>query len=142
MSETDFKFQASVKDTDGDMVNVRANSVEEFTANLLDFPTAEYAQFKANVRGGSNLGSIVQPTQQQAPAQPQQQKTWGQQAPAAPAANGGPAEGTPHPTDVCQSCGQQPRFKNIRAKSGKEFQLWSCPNQRNRDDGHYSQFAN
>ena len=73
-----FKFQASVKDADGDMVNVRADSPEELDAYLSNFPVAAYAQFKANVRGGQALGAVVQPApaqpvQQQAPAQPQ----WG-----------------------------------------------------------------
>lgn len=61
MSSEGFKFQASVKDNDGDMVNVRADSAEELGEYLSNFPVAEYAQFKANVRGGAALGQITHP---------------------------------------------------------------------------------
>lgn len=102
------------------------------TANLL-----KVANNAAPLMENAPQGTVLSQAPQLAP-----QKTWGQQAPAAPQANSGPVDGAVHPTDVCQSCGQQPRFKNITAKSGKQFQLWSCPNQRQRGDGHYSEFAN
>lgn len=68
MSAEGFKFQASVKDNDGDMVNVRADSAEELGEYLSNFPVAEYAQFKANVRGSAALGGIAQPQQGEQPA--------------------------------------------------------------------------
>lgn len=48
-----------------------------------------------------------------------------------------------HPTDVCQSCGARPQYKAVFRKSdNKKFEFWTCPNQRARDDGHYSEFYN
>jgi hypothetical protein len=48
-----------------------------------------------------------------------------------------------HPEGLlCPSCNAGVIFKSITAKTGKTFELWTCPNQRQKDDGHYSQFAN
>lgn len=116
--------------------------VSEKLKNLGDL--VEQTVITANLLKGANNAAPLAPGGAEAapPAAPAPQKTWGQSAPAAPQANNGPVDGAVHPTDVCQACGQQPRFKNITAKSGKQFQLWSCPNQRQRGDGHYSEFAN
>ena len=155
MSGEGFKFQASVKDADGDMVNVRADSAEELGAYLSNFPVAEYAQFKANVRGGAALGQVTQPqapAQQgqpewsQAPAQqapPQQQSGgWGAaQQQSAPPQQGGVQL---HPEGKqCQQCATTLQYKVVTRKSDqKQFKFWACPNQRSRDDGHSSEFAN
>lgn len=149
MSGEGFKFQASVKDADGDMVNVRADSAEELGAYLSNFPVAEYAQFKANVRGGAALGGI---TQAQPPAQqpewsqpqqaaPQQNQGWGAAQQQAPPQNSG---GGAHPEGKqCSQCGAVLQYKVVNRKSdGKQFKFWTCPNQRSRDDGHSSEFAN
>lgn len=150
MSNEGFKFQASVKDADGDMVNVRADSAEELDAYLSNFPVAAYAQFKANVRGGQALGGIVQPSPppQATPAQPQ---GWGQPATPAPtpaaeptwaSPQAGPANGSPHPQGLrCQGCGTPVQYKSFTSKAGKDIKLWSCPQQRAKDDGHYSEFV-
>ncbi len=151
MSNEGFKFQASVKDADGDMVNVRGDSSEELESNLLNFPTGAYAQFKANVRGGQALGGIVAPAQQaaqpaqQAPQQPQGGGGWSnppqqQSAPQqAPQQNGGQF----HPEGKqCQQCAATLQYKVVTRKSdNKQFKFWACPNQRSRDDGHTSEFA-
>jgi hypothetical protein len=139
MSGEGFKFQASVKDSDGDMVNVRADSAEELGAYLSNFPVAEYAQFKANVRGGAALGGIVQPqapAPQAAPAQPewsqapqaapqQQSQGWGaaqQQAPqqSAPQGGGGGGQfaGPPHPEGKQCQCGQVLEYKKTNSGKG------------------------
>lgn len=148
MSNEGFKFQASVKDADGDMVNVRGDSQEELEANLLNFPAGAYAQFKANVRGGAALGGIVQSAPQAAP-QPAQQPQGGggwsnppqqQSAPQqAPQQNGGQL----HPEGKqCQVCSSVLQYKVVTRRSDtKQFKFWACPNQRNRDDGHTSEFA-
>lgn len=135
MSGEGFKFQASVKDADGDMVNVRADSAEELGQHLSNFPVAEYAQFKANVRGGAALGGITQaqpPVQQQAPVQqaaPQQQSQgWGaaQQQSAPPQNNGGGGSrygAQTHPEGKqCDTCGNVLEFAQTR--TGKN--QWKC----------------
>jgi hypothetical protein len=81
-----------------------------------------------------------------APAAPAQQgppPAWAQtpQAPAAPAPQAGVVF---HPEGIVCPMDQQPViFKQITAKaSGKTFQLWTCPNQKSKGDGHFSEFAN
>lgn len=147
MSNEGFKFQASVKDADGDMVNVRADSPEELAAYLSNFPVAEYAQFKANVRGGQALGGITQPApQQQAPAQqaPPQNQGWGQsQQQSAPQGGGQGAYGAQlHPEGKqCEMCGKVLEFK--KTSSGKS--TWRCPDWRwnnGNPNGHAQEWAN
>ena len=145
MSGEGFKLQASVKDADGDMVNVRADSPEELDSYLSNFPVAAYAQFKANVRGGAALGGITQP---QAPAQPgqpewsqpqqaapqQQSQGWGaaqQQAPqqSAPQGGGGGGYGNVqlHPEGTqCGVCGEVLQYGKTRTNKGQ----WKCPQYR------------
>lgn len=157
-----FKFQASVKDADGDMVNVRADSPEELDAYLSNFPVAAYAQFKANVRGGQALGAVVQPApvQQQAPA-PQQgwgqpavpapapavEPTWAAQPVAAPAAppqqNTSKFAGPPHPEG--KTCEHPACSKVLEAKkTSAGADTWRCPDWRwsnGNPNGHTSVFV-
>lgn len=133
---TEFKYQASVKDADGDMVNVRADSAEELEAYLTAFPAGAYAQFKANVRGGQALGAIVQPAQTTPPqmAAPQQQQQqaaapWPSQPPQQQAprpqqgGGGGNFGGRPHPEGKQCQCGQVLEVK--QTGSGKT--VFRCP---------------
>lgn len=161
MSGEGFKFQASVKDADGDMVNVRGDSVEELDHNLSNFPVAAYAQFKANVRGGAALGQITAPAQapvqqEQAPswatgqpqqqAAPQQSQGWGasqQQAPqqSAPQGGGSKFAGPPHPEGkTCSICPNVLEFKKTSTGKG----TWRCSEwrwQNGNPNGHSSEFA-
>lgn len=159
MSGEGFKFQASVKDADGDMVNVRADSAEELGAYLSNFPVAEYAQFKANVRGGAALGGITQPQQQApaqqgqpewsqpqqaAPQQPQQNQGWGSapQQQAQQQGGGSKFAGPPHPEGKqCEMCGKVLEFKKTSTGKG----TWRCPEWRwsnGNPNGHTSEWAN
>lgn len=95
---------------------------------------------------------------QAAPAPVQQQTTpagWGQSAepvptwaaqsaqPQAPQQSFGPQNGSPHPEGKqCQQCGQVVQYKAFTSKAGKPMKLWTCPNQRQRGDGHASDFIN
>lgn len=43
----------------------------------------------------------------------------------------------------CGQCGAVLQYKVVNRKSdGKQFRFWACPNQRSRDDGHTTEFAN
>jgi hypothetical protein len=140
MSSEGFKFQASVKDNDGDMVNVRADSAEELESNLLNFPSAAYAQFKSNVRGGAALGGLVQPSQAASqPAQapqasggwggpPQQQSAPQQQAPQQSNGGGGGWQSNVqlHPEGLACHCGEVLQFGKTRTNKGQ----WKCPGYR------------
>lgn len=71
-------------------------------------------------------GGWSQPAQQQAP--PQQ--------------HGGGVRLHPE-GKACGMCNSVLQFKEVNRKSdGKTFKFWTCPNQRSRDDGHGSEFAN
>lgn len=39
-------------------------------------------------------------------------------------------------------CGAPVIYKKIAAKTGKTFEMWVCENQRERNDGHHSEFIN
>lgn len=48
-----------------------------------------------------------------------------------------------HPEGLTCHCGGAVQFKKITAKaSGKTFEMWVCPNQRSKGDGHFSEFIN
>ena len=97
----------------------------------------------------NNAAPISAPVAQAAPAPaaPAQQgppPAWAQ-TPQAPTAAPAPQAGVVyHPEGIVCPMDQQPViFKSITAKaSGKTFQLWTCPNQKSKGDGHYSEFAN
>jgi hypothetical protein len=47
-----------------------------------------------------------------------------------------------HPEGVtCGACGEVVIYKKIN-KGQRSFELWTCPNQRQRNDGHHSEFIN
>lgn len=110
----------------------------------------------ANAFKAANNAAPLAPQGQEAQPQqavPQQQSPWGQptqQAAASVAQShaqrpqpqfGGPQNGTPHPTgQQCPACGNVVQYKAFTSKAGKDFKMWTCPNQRSKGDGHYSEF--
>lgn len=96
---------------------------------------------QGNIVTGTAQDTTLPPTSQPA------QQGWGQ-TPAAQQQtqqNAAPAQQGPklHPTDTCAACGQRPQEKDVWRKSdNKKFEFWTCPNQKSRDDGHYSAFRN
>ena len=80
----------------------------------------------------------------QSPPQ-QQQVHRGGGAPYNPQNQGGgnAGGGAQHPEGwTCGQCSAVLQYKVVDRKSdGKQFKFWACPNQRNRDDGHRSEFA-
>jgi hypothetical protein len=108
------------------------------------------------LKGANNAAPLVAGGAEAAPAPqaPVQPQGWGNSAPAAAPAWSGAQQQAPqqpqnngarlHPEGIqCPVDGNVVQFKEIVSKkNGKTFQMWTCPNQRNRDDGHYSQFAN
>lgn len=48
-----------------------------------------------------------------------------------------------HPEGLkCPKCQGAVIYKEIKSKAGKTFKLWVCENQRERNDGHHSEFIN
>jgi hypothetical protein len=105
MSE-DFKMQASIKDYDGDMVNFRANSVEELKAEFAGFPFAEYADVKAQLKAMSAIQ----------PALP---------TPAAPAAQPAPAAAPPPQAQV-RTCAHGVRTYKTGTGSRGKWEGYFC----------------
>lgn len=137
------------KDYDAPWIVVYGNHPDEVKQKLEAMSgLIEATVNTANHLKGVNAGAALPAVAQQAPPQ---QQAWGQQpqAPAqqpqqwqapAPQQQSGPRL---HPDITCGSCGSRVAFKTITSKaSGKSFDLWSCPNQRSKGDGHYSEFAN
>lgn len=156
---TEHSISATLKagrDFDSPWVVVYGDTPDEVEFKLknlggvLDATVQAAAELRTLQLATSELGA----TQVQAPAAPAQQPagwqaspaqaqpSWSQPAPAAAA----PAQpGVQyHPEGVkCPVDGNVVQFKQITSKaSGKSFQLWTCPNQRSKGDGHYSEFAN
>lgn len=142
---------------------IRGNNpqqVSEMLSNLGNLPEV-IAQQASLFSGTIAAGPITQP-QAQAPveqAPPPQQGAWGTITPGGfqPAQQGqqwsqppqqqgppAPPQGvTLHPEGKqCGACGKTLQYKEVfsRAKN-KTFKFWTCPDQRNRDDGHTSEFV-
>jgi hypothetical protein len=160
MSDTK-KIQVNVKDNDGDMVNVYADSNEELDSLIAGFPHGAWVQFKANLRGSGALAQSVQADySQQGLQQPQPQAAWGtvtqqgfqpaqqgqqwsqpaQQAP--PQQQGGRPQATLHPEGKqCQMDGKVLELKTTT--NGKR--KWQCPDWRwnnGNPNGHAMEWAN
>ena len=141
---------------DAPWIVVRGDNPEEivFKLNSLDAVIAATID-TANKLKAANVvapivaqGSVAQATVvPEAPAAP---NGWGSSPAAVPAQQ--PVQNTPPPQSnvryhpegkLCASCNAGVIFKEITSKkSGKTFQLWTCPNQRSTGDGHFSEFAN
>ena len=127
-------------------INFKLVNLDETIALTIDVAN----KFKA-VNNASSIvaqGSVAQATV--APEAPAAPNGWGSSPAAVPAQQ--PVQNTPPPQSnvryhpegkLCASCNAGVIFKEITSKkSGKTFQLWTCPNQRSTGDGHYSEFAN
>lgn len=137
MSNEGFKVQASIKDSDGDMVNFRGDSPEELAAYLNGFDYGAYAQAKANLRGSSSVAAIAQPSAPAAPTAPAA-PSW---PPAAPQQAEAPSWAAAGAQKICP-CGQTAVYKAGTSKAGKPYALWSCPLQKQKNDGHLAEFVN
>ena len=115
----------------------------KFKLDNFDGPVLQAVVDTANALKAANVigAPDVPQAAPQAPAAPAQPSGWGK-----PAAQQAPApQQQPgvvyHPVDVCGGCGSRVQEKVITSKStGKTYELWTCPNQRAKGDGHYSEF--
>lgn len=130
-----------VRGNNPDDVLMKLNALDDVIAATVD--TANKLKAANAVAPIVQGGSVAQATVQEAP---QASNGWGsspaasQQTQQAPPQNNGVRY---HPEGkLCPSCNAGVIFKEINAKSGKTFQLWTCPNQRSKGDGHFSEFAN
>ena len=127
--QTNFKIQ-------DDLYNVRGRDTAHLMQNARELAQniAELAQLKANLQGGGQLATIVQPqqqVQQQAPAiEPQQ----AQQQYAQPAQ---PAAGTNTGGQACDRCGAALfRTETRNGRPVLRCPSWSWNSQTKSDNGH------
>lgn len=113
---------------------------EAQAAELLD-RIAEYAtEFQGKVAGAAPEGA---PAENRSTGTPSRSGSTGgsQRRGAAPAPKSTDVEY--HPEGLkCDKCQGAVVYKKITSKVGKVFELWVCENQRERNDGHYSEFIN
>lgn len=148
-------------DFDSPWVVVYGNTPDEVEFKLrnlsgvLEATVQAAAELRALHQVGPGAGGQVVEVQQAAPQAPAQPQGWNtspaEQAPSwaagqqqAPPQQQAPAGVRLHPEGVqCPADGNVVQFKQITSKkTGKSYQMWTCPNQRSKDDGHYSEFVN
>lgn len=120
------------------------------TASLAEIVLTAQVQLTA-------LAHAVRGDQAPAPAAPepaqQQPAGWGNSAPAAQPAWSQPQQSAPaaptapqvrqHPEGKSCACGTTLIFKEITSKkNGNTYQMWTCPLQQRKGDGHDSEFVN
>lgn len=125
---------------------VRGDTPEDVAFKLRNLDTVIEATLEAAglFVAGRALGKPTQEAPVAPPTEQPKQQGWGQ-SPAAQQQNAAPPQQGPklHPTDTCGVCGQRPQEKDVfRRSDNKKFEFWTCPNQRSRGDGHYSEFRN
>lgn len=103
------------------------------------------------LKGANNAAPLLEGAPAEAaPAAPQQPAGWGNSAPQAQPQWSQPQQGAPaapqvrlHPEGKTCACGQVLIFKEITSKkNNKTYQMWTCPSQQRKGDGHDSEFVN
>jgi hypothetical protein len=132
---------------------VRAQSAEDAVALMAEAKVAdlpkligEYAaDFRASQTGAAPAQSAGGARTSGSPSRSGRTSTTGRQSAtrgAAPQNNNQQQDVEYHPEGVtCGACGETVVYKKIE-KGNRSFELWTCPNQRQRNDGHHSEFIN
>lgn len=122
---------------------LRGQSAEDVVALLGEAKLNELprliSEFAADFRGETGAAA------QGAPARSSGSPSRSQAAPRRAAApqQSAQADVELHPESLTCHCGGAVQYKKITAKaSGKTFEMWVCPNQRSKGDGHFSEFIN
>jgi hypothetical protein len=131
---------------------VRAASAEDAVALLAEATMNELPEKIAEFAGDFRAKAGAAPAQSaggdrtsDSPSRSGRTSTTGRQsAPrgAAPQSSNQGGDVEYHPEGLaCGSCGETVVYKKIQ-KGNRSFELWTCPNQRQRNDGHHSEFIN
>lgn len=121
--------------------DAQALLVEAKAAELLESIAAYASDFQEKVAGAEPSKSA--PVGGRSTGSPSRSGARGgsQRGGSAPAQNSGDVEY--HPEGLkCSKCQAPVIYKKITAKTGKTFEMWVCENQRERNDGHHSEFIN
>ena len=130
---------------DAGLLSIRGNDAAQFIGRLDEFDEAGGVQkvvdFNVRLQAAATVASGLSdntPAKSAPPARGGGQRQGGNSRPA-PSNN---SDAEQHPEGLqCSSCGQVVVYKKI-AKGSRTFELWTCPNQRQRNDGHHSEFIN
>lgn len=128
----------------GNLMTIRGNTVEEFVERVDAFIDGGGIQKAAEFNDLCNAAGVIQEKLGNANSGRQSggQRSGGQR-------QGGASRPAPQNDDVeyhpegvtCGACNEPVVYKKI-AKGNRSFELWTCPNQRSRNDGHHSEFIN
>lgn len=147
MTDTSTPLKATLKaggGYDAPWLTVDGENPDDLTFKLNAIAEGGVAQAlieAANVlKAANNLAPVLAGNAESAPqAAPAAPSGWGSSAPAQPSSP--PQWAAQGAGKVCQ-CGTPAQYKEGVSKAGKAYKLWACPNQRNRNDGHMSDFIN
>lgn len=127
---------------------LRATSADDAVALLAEAVMAELpekiAEFAADFRTKSgaapSAGGARQSESSPRSGRPST-RAQGAQRGAAPQKSAPADDVEYHPEGLeCPQCNEPIRLKSGTSKAGRKFELWTCPNQRSKVDGHYSEF--
>lgn len=154
MTEHHLPLRATVKsgsDFSAPWLTVDANDpndlVFKLDALLNSDASAKVIELASQFKAANNLAPVLPSGPAPTPAPTPAPASNGWRAPAqqpqqqAPAWSGGPQNGSPHPENKSCPCGQVLQYKSGTSKAGKAYKLWACPNQRQRGDGHVTEFV-
>jgi hypothetical protein len=126
-------------------ITVRANDADQYVQRLAELTavealekTVEFSRMLQEKAGG---GAAEQPASNS-------RSTGSPSRSGGSSARGGASR--PAPSDVeyhpeglkCSKDDAPVIYKKIKSKAGKTFEMWVCENQRERGDGHHSEFIN
>lgn len=129
---------------------IRGNTAEETVARLgeaqINGLLEKAAEYSAEFQNKTGAAAPAAPATQSGPPS----RTNGQAPASQPSGAAAPSngfDGSQHPEGVVCSaagCGQPVVGKSIKSKKPpyKTYEMWVCPNQRTRGDGHFSEFVN
>ena len=158
MSDSSSPLKATLKagsDYSAPWLTVDANTPEDLVERLTavaNLGVSEALVNAANVLKAVNAAAPIAADVASPPAQPPAQQGGWNTGPTGNASTWSPPTppSTPqqqgarlHPEGIkCTADGNVVQFKEVTSKkNGNTYQMWVCPNQRSRGDGHYSAFA-
>lgn len=123
----------------GNLMTIRGNDAQQFLERLDEFVKADGVAKVAEFNDLTNaVGNVKEGFSSSRGNSGGGQRSGGNSG----NGNAGSSDTQTHPEGLkCDSCGSVVVYKKI-AKGNRTFELWTCPNQRSRNDGHHSEFIN
>lgn len=134
---------------DAALLTVRGNDPAQFVARLTELQLEDQDVLKLVADFNRTLQEKAGGGADQQPAGNNSRGTGSPSRSGGSSARGGASR--PASTDVeyhpegltCSAlnCGQAIFLKHGTSRAGNKFQVWTCPNQKTKNDGHYSQYV-